>query len=99
MVSKDAIIDAVCEVMEISREDLLGRSRKQKFVRPRQIAMWLMKEEGSTNGAIALRFGRDKQTVIYSRRLVDGLMQDDHWARKQIELIRFKYSPLSTLGV
>lgn len=67
-VSAKKIIKAVAEFYDMSETELLHRSRKQDVVKPRQIAMYLMREEmKSSFPSIGEKFGgRDHTTAIHS---------------------------------
>lgn len=62
------IIKSVADFFEMEEKDLIHRSRKKDVVRPRQIAMYLMREElKSSFPSIGDRFGgRDHTTAIHS---------------------------------
>ncbi len=62
------IIKAVAEFYDIKEEELVHRSRKKDVVKPRQIAMYFMREElKQSYPAIGDRFGgRDHTTAIHS---------------------------------
>lgn len=67
-VSTKKIIKAVSEFYDIEEKDFLNRSRKKDVVKPRQIAMYLMREElKSSYPSIGEKFGgRDHTTAIHS---------------------------------
>jgi chromosomal replication initiator protein len=66
--SNKEIIDAVCRFYDLNLKDLLGSSRKKEFVWPRQIAIYLMREEiESSYPTIGQEMGgRDHTTAIHS---------------------------------
>jgi len=66
--SPKKILKAVSDFYDIEEKDLMHRSRKKDVVRPRQIAMYLMREELKTSyPSIGEKFGgRDHTTVIHS---------------------------------
>ena len=77
--SLDAIQDAVCERFSITREELLSASRVARLVWPRQVAMYLARENTDlTFPAIARRFGgRNHTTVMHAvKRTADRLTSD-----------------------
>lgn len=67
-ISPKKIIKAVADFYDMEEEDLIHRSRKKDVVKPRQIAMYLMREElKQSYPAIGSRFGgRDHTTAIHS---------------------------------
>ncbi|MEK7541406.1 MAG: chromosomal replication initiator protein DnaA [Patescibacteria group bacterium] len=66
--SHKKILKAVSDFYDIGEKDLIHHSRKKDVVRPRQIAMYLMRENLKTSyPAIGDKFGgRDHTTVIHS---------------------------------
>ncbi len=66
--SNKEIIEAVSRFYDINLKDLLGNSRKKELVWPRQIAIYLMREEiGSSYPAIGQEMGgRDHTTAIHA---------------------------------
>ena len=67
-ISSDKIIDAVAEYEGVEVNDLLGQNRSAKISKPRQIAMYLMREINETSfpqiGEVL--GGRDHTTVMYA---------------------------------
>ena len=66
--SHKKILKVVADFYDISERDLVQHSRKKDVVRPRQIAMYLMRENLKTSyPSIGDKFGgRDHTTVIHS---------------------------------
>jgi chromosomal replication initiator protein len=85
-----AIIDVVAEQYGIEKDKLLGRDRSKEVVLPRQVAMYLMREE--TNASLpeigSLLGGRDHTTIIYGCEKINDLMEKDDALRRQIMSIR-----------
>lgn len=75
-VTIDDIIQAVCQHYGVSKEDIRSRSRKQTFVQPRQVAMYLaQKHTKMPNVRIGkLIAGRDHTTVLHSCSVVEERM-------------------------
>jgi chromosomal replication initiator protein len=75
----DRIKRVVCARYEIDRADLIGHRRFNKFVRPRQIAMYLAKRLTFCSlPEIGRRFGgKDHTTVLHSHRKIAALMASD----------------------
>jgi len=67
-ISAKKIIKAVSEFYDIEERDFLAHSRKRDLVRPRQIAMYIMRDELKISyPSIGEKFGgRDHTTVIHS---------------------------------
>lgn len=62
------IIKAVAEFYDIKEQELINQSRKQHFVRPRQIVMYLLRNELSSSFPSIGEYlgGRDHSTVIHA---------------------------------
>ena len=86
----DDVLDEVSKTFGVSNDRLLGRERTREVALPRQIAMYLMREEGGISlpqiGEIV--GGRDHTTVIYACDKVNNLMETDEHLRRQILQIR-----------
>ena len=89
-VTSDKIIGSVCSFYKITRDKLLGKSKKKELVQPRQICAYLMCEImniplvsiGETLG------GRDHTTIIHSREKVSNLIKVNDRIAKEVEDIR-----------
>lgn len=79
----------VCEYFSISHNELVGKRRDQKVVKPRQVAMYLCKElTGGSYPEIGQEFGgRDHTTVMHSCRKIDANIEDPYF-RTSLENIR-----------
>jgi chromosomal replication initiator protein len=66
--SVEAIQDAVCDTFSVSRDELLSANRSARLVWPRQVAMYLARENTDlTFPDIARRFGgRNHTTVMHA---------------------------------
>lgn len=71
-IPSDKILDAVAEFEGVDIKDLIGQNRSAKIARPRQIAMYLLREinETSLPQIGELLGGRDHTTVLYAIRKV-----------------------------
>ena len=90
-VSPNQIIKAVTKYYDISESDLKGRSRKKEIVKPRQVVMYLLREEleysfpfiGKKIG------GKDHTTVMYShKKIKKKLEEEDEDMKEDITLIK-----------
>lgn len=88
-IQPDEVIRKVADVFGVAMERMLGRERTREVALPRQIAMYLLREEanislpqiGDTLG------GRDHTTVMYGcDKIADLLERDDRLRRKVIEI-------------
>ena len=88
--SPKKILKAVADFYDIEEKDFMHRSRKKDVVRPRQIAMYLMREELKTSyPSIGEKFGgRDHTTVIHScEKIGQDLLKNPEFA-EEIKAIR-----------
>ncbi len=89
-VTLDELVMTVSDFYSISRDDLLGRSRSKELVHPRQVVMYLAREElqltlpqiGESLG------GRDHTTVIYGVEKITQAIDSDDNIRREILAIR-----------
>jgi chromosomal replication initiator protein len=86
----DQILTAVASVFGISTEELLGRGRTRDVALPRQVAMYLMREE--VNASLPqigeVLGGRDHTTVMYACEKVADMIERDDRLRRQVIQIR-----------
>jgi chromosomal replication initiator protein len=84
------VIQAVARAYGIQPEQLLGRDRSREIALPRQVAMYLLREEGKVSLpqiGVALG-GRDHTTVMYACDKVADLIERDDRLRRQVIQIR-----------
>jgi chromosomal replication initiator protein len=88
----DDVLDEVSKAFGVSNERLIGRERTREVALPRQIAMYLLREEGgiSLPQIGEMIGGRDHTTVIYACDKVNNLMETDDRLRRQVLKIREK---------
>ncbi len=89
-VTSEKIIGSICSFYKITREKLLGKSKKKELVQPRQICAFLMCEIMniplvSIGEALG---GRDHTTVIHSRDKIVNLIKINDRVAKDVEDIR-----------
>ena len=84
------ILDAVASFYNLTADDIRGPSRSRPIVRPRQIAMYLMRQETEASlSQIARLLGRrDHSTVIHACDKVTTLMDEEVAIRREVQLIR-----------
>jgi len=84
------IIQAVAEYYHISREDMCSKQRDKYIVMPRQIAMYLIRQE--TQASLLeigqLFGGRDHSTVLHACEKIDRAITKDSTLRREIVAIR-----------
>jgi len=84
------IIKAVSEFYDISSNDLVERSRKKELVYPRQITMYLIREElkGSYPYIGEKIGGRDHTTVMYAYQKIHKEVENNESLQQEINLIK-----------
>ena len=78
--SPKTIIDAALKFYDVALKDLIGKSRKKELVVPRQIVMYLMREEINTSyPTIGHELGgRDHTTAMHAfNKISKSIIQDD----------------------
>lgn len=84
------VVDVVASVFGVTREKLLSRERTREVALPRQVVMYLLREEANVSlpqiGEVL--GGRDHTTVIYACEKVADMIERDDSLRRQINKIR-----------
>ncbi|MBI2577295.1 MAG: chromosomal replication initiator protein DnaA [Candidatus Wildermuthbacteria bacterium] len=90
MINHKKIIQIVAEFYDIKEKDIIAPSRKKEVVKPRQIAMYLLREElKSSFPFIGKRFGgKDHTTAIYACEKIGKEMQESEILFDEINLIK-----------
>ena len=94
----ERVQQSVCEYFNISREDLLSKSRKRQIVQARQIAMYLSRNLISNCSLAAIGQeigGKDHATVLHACTTVSDLMSTDKVFRKYVTDIESQLSQRS----
>lgn len=87
----DAIKKLVCKYYGISVNDIVSRSRKQKVVRPRQVAMYLARKyTDSPLQAIGRSFNRYHATALHAIGKIEKGLKENGAVQKQVEFFRQK---------
>ncbi|MFA6525124.1 MAG: chromosomal replication initiator protein DnaA [Patescibacteria group bacterium] len=83
------VISTVAEFYEISIKDLTGESRKKELVVPRQISMFLMREEIKTSyPSIGQEVGgRDHTTAMHAYMKITKEVEENEKIKQEIDLI------------
>ena len=84
------IAEIVAEFYDININDLINRNRKQEVVKPRQIAMYLMREElKSSYPFIGQKLGgRDHTTAIYACNKIEEEIKNNNDLYQELNLIK-----------
>lgn len=94
------IIRAVSKQFDVDEKRLLSRERSRQVALPRQVAMYLMREETSASlPAIGSALGgRDHTTVMYGCDKITELLETDEALRRQVFAVReMLYNGASTI--
>lgn len=86
------LLQVISEFYDVSMDNLLGASRKKELVVPRQIAMFLMREElKASYPNIGQEIGgRDHTTAMHACVKVTTLIDSDHKIKNDILVLRQK---------
>ena len=84
------LIEAIITYYDITMEDVLGKSRERRLAFPRQIAMYLLREETKCSfPAIGDHLGgRDHTTAMHACQKIGDLLKDDDQLKRDLSLIR-----------
>ncbi len=83
------VMDAVASAFGVTRERMLGRDRSQEIALPRQVAMYLLREEANVSlpQIGEAMGGRDHTTVMYAcEKVRDMIERDDHLRRRVLQI-------------
>ena len=89
MTSPKKIAESVAQFYSISMEDLLKQSRKKEFVKPRQIAMFIIRKELDNSFPSIGDFfgGRDHTTVMHAVEKIQNLVNEKTSFKQEVDLI------------
>lgn len=90
IISFNDIVKVISDFYEVQEKSLFEKTRKKEIVKPRQVAMYLLREDLNISYPyIGKKFGqRDHTTVIHAYRKMDGLIKKDIRLNNEIERIR-----------
>jgi chromosomal replication initiator protein len=88
----DEIVSTVAHYYNVAMDEMIGRGRNKEFVKPRQVAMFLCREEmQATLPQIGeILGGRDHTTVMYGVEKITREVEQDDNLRREILTIREK---------
>jgi chromosomal replication initiator protein len=95
-IQPEEVVRKVADVFGLPMERMLGRDRSKDVALPRQIAMYLLREEANISlPQIGMALGgRDHTTIIYGiEKITDMLERDDRLRRQLIEIREQLYGP------
>jgi len=84
------IIQIVAGFYDVSEKDLINKNRRQEIVKPRQIAMYLLREElkGSYPFIGQKLGGRDHTTAIHACEKIGRCLKEDELLTEEVTAIR-----------
>jgi len=87
--SAKKIMETVASYYNVTPEDLIKQSRKKEFVKPRQIAMYLIRQELETSLPSIGEFfgGRDHTTVIHALEKVNQMLKENESLKQELNFI------------
>ncbi len=100
-VQPEDIIKRVAQTFGITLERMLGRDRSHEAALPRQIAMYLMRQEANCSlpQIGAALGGRDHTTVMYACHKVEDMLERDDRLRRQVIDLREQLYGAPTFAV
>jgi chromosomal replication initiator protein len=100
-VEPDEIVSQVAGAFGVTVQNLVGSDRSKNIALPRQIAMYLLREEAKCSlPKIGEKLGgRDHTTVMYACQKVTDLLERDDKLRRQVIEIRDKIYGQSGLSI
>ena len=84
------LIKVIAEFYELKMDELLGESRTKRLALPRQIAMYLLREELNVSyPTIGMELGnRDHTTAIHAYNKIKGEVETESRIKQEIEMIK-----------
>lgn len=90
LVTVNQLIKCICDFYSIEERHLFEKTRRKDVVAPRQIAMYLLREDfNSSYPFIGQKFGgKDHTTVIHAYEKISNLIKTGNKVKDEIEQIR-----------
>lgn len=88
-ITPDKIMDKVCVIYNVTKDELIGKSRVKQLVIPRQVAMYLCSKLTNMNSSmIGNTFGgKDRTSVIHNVQKIELLIDTDEDLKRNIDYI------------
>lgn len=84
--SAETIIDTVCKYYNVKKEQVLGKSRPKNVVIPRQMAMYIAREElNDSFPALVKYFNKDHSTIVHAYERVQKALKNNNRTRKELK--------------
>jgi chromosomal replication initiator protein len=91
--SPEKIICSVAEFFDVNKEEISGRCRKKKIIKPRQIAIYLLRTELNLSfpeiGKVV--GGRDHSTAIYACGKIEKELENNKLMEDHLKFIKEKF--------
>jgi chromosomal replication initiator protein len=90
LLTPEVVLQAVARYFGVSQDDLRGKSRERKYVLPRQVGMYLLREDARLSLADVghLLGGRDHSTVLHGVHSVQSALESDTRMRGDVKGVR-----------
>lgn len=90
IISTEEVVRIIANYFNIDEENIYKKTRKKEVVRPRQLIMYLLREDfGMAYPAIGQKLGgRDHTTVIHSYEKIKSDLQSDAILAQEVEQLR-----------
>lgn len=82
------VIEITASLLGIPKDTLLGPSRKQAYIRGRQVCAVVLRERGATLEAIGQALNRDNSTVVNILKAGKRQMELSPYFSKRVEEVR-----------
>lgn len=84
--SAETIIDTVCKYYNVKKKQVLGKSRPKNVVIPRQMAMYIAREElNDSFPALVKYFNKDHSTIVHAYERVQKALKNNDRTRKELK--------------
>ncbi|MBE7525246.1 chromosomal replication initiator protein DnaA [candidate division WWE3 bacterium] len=86
------LLEIVIQYYDITMDDVLGKSREKRFAFPRQVAMYLLREDAKCSyPAIGAHVGdRDHTTAMHACNKILSLLERDEQTKRDVAILREK---------
>lgn len=90
--TQDSLIDAICEAYSQSRKDIVGKSRRNEFIIPRHLCMYLLFHVFGLNKTLIGRiFDCKHTTAMNGISKIEKLLETDKKLQEVVNNLRLKY--------
>lgn len=90
--SSSVIIEATCKFFDVTKEDILGKSRTSHLVLARQIAMYLCKTDLELSFPVLAKiFVKDHTTILHAYNQISKKIGENPAVAQKVEVIKKSY--------